>query len=59
MVIAIGAIPLRYWRSFTETGEPRPEPTAMPVSVPVDGPSIPVNAQPVPPAQGKKQSKKR
>ena len=48
MVIAIGAIPLRYWRSFSGTGEPRSESPAIPVSVPLNAPTLPVTAQAAP-----------
>ncbi|MCE9565214.1 MAG: cytochrome c biogenesis protein ResB [Planctomycetes bacterium] len=48
-LIGFGMIPLRYWRSFADQAQPRSEAVAVPVSVPIEGPTLPVTALPEPP----------
>jgi len=38
VIIGIGLVPLRYWRSFAGTGLPRPEPTPFAPTGPTPGP---------------------
>ena len=68
-IIGLGLIPTRYWRSFTPTGEPRPEPrlgpsptllasaAALPVQPVQNGHAM--NGHPHDPARGKRSGKKR
>jgi ABC-type transport system involved in cytochrome c biogenesis permease subunit len=66
LIIALGLIPTRYWRSFAPTSEPRPEPRVTPASnIPV---ITPVHSAVVQPAtnghepkhtKGKKPAKRR